>query len=290
MKGIILAGGAGTRLYPTTLAVSKQLLPVYDKPMIYYSLTVLMLAKIRQILLISTPDALPAYRALLGDGAQWGIKISYAQQELPGGLAEAFIIGEEFLAGGPAALILGDNIFYGDRLPELLQQGSSLSSGAMIFAYHVKDPKRFGVIDFAADGSVLGIEEKPDKPSSNWVVTGAYFYDDRVTEIAKKLKRSARGELEITDINNAYLEKGQLAAVRLSRGIAWLDMGTPDALLEAAQYIHALETRQGLKIACPEEVAFTMGYIDRMQFTNLANAYCASDYGDYLRAVARSLA
>ena len=288
-KGIILAGGSGTRLHPLTRAVSKQLMPIYDKPMIYYSLATLMLMGLREILIISTPDHLPQFRALLGNGAQWGLRLSYEQQETPDGLPRAFIIGEEFLAGGAAALILGDNIFYGDRLPEILRRRMTDTQGATIFAYHVSDPERFGVVEFGPDEKILSLEEKPKTPKSNWAVTGLYLYDNNAAALAKTLKPSARGELEITDLNRLYLERGQLSAARLGRGMAWLDMGTPESLLEASQFVQALERRQGLKVACPEEIAFTMGLIDARQFIVLAEAFPPSGYGEYLRGVARGL-
>jgi len=284
-KGIILAGGRGSRLYPITVSISKQLAPVYDKPMIYYSLCTLMLSGIREILIISSPDHLPAFRALLGTGERWGLKLSYAEQKQPDGLPHAFIIGEEFLAGGPAALVLGDNIFYGDRLPDLLQRASRTAHGATIFAYHVVEPERFGVIEFSANEKILSIEEKPKVPKSNWAMTGIYFYDGDVAKLARTLKPSKRGELEIVDLTRVYLERGALQAIQLGRGIAWLDMGTPEALLEASQFVHALENRQGLKIACPEEVAFNMGFIDLAQFANLARELKASSYGRYLNYV-----
>lgn len=290
MKGILLAGGTGSRLSPVTAGVSKHLLPVYDKPMIYYSLSMLMLAGLREVMIISTPDALPAYRALMGDGKQWGITLSYAEQSSPRGIPEAFLIAEDYLAGGPAALVLGDNMFYGDRLPEVLQRAVGREHGATIFAYHVQDPQRFGVVSFGTGGSVTGIEEKPAAPLGNWAVTGLYFYDGNVTAMAKKLKPSARGELEITDLNRLYLEQGMLHAVRLGRGMAWLDMGTPEALLEASQFVHTLERRQGLKIACLEEVALTMAFIDGAQFSKLAQDAPSSGYGDYLRSVAKQIA
>ena len=285
MKGIILAGGRGTRLYPMTYAVSKQLVPVYDKPMIYYPLSTLMLAGIKDILVISTPDDLPEFRNLLGDGTRWGLNFSYAEQPKPDGLVQAFLIAEEFLAGEPAALILGDNIFHGDRFREFLMNARKVPSGATIFVTHVSDPERFGVAEFGPDDRLRGIVEKPAKPASNWAVTGLYFYDRDVVKLAKQIKPSARGELEITSLNNLYLAQGKLQAVRLGRGVAWLDMGTADALMEASQFVHALERRQGLKIGCPEEVALNMGFIDLKQFAALAEALKTSNYGEYLKTV-----
>ena len=282
MKGIILAGGKGTRLYPLTIAASKQMLPVYDKPMVYYPLSMLMLAGIREILVISTPEALPSFRELLKDGSQWGVRFEYAEQAEPRGLADAFLVGREFIAGSPVCLILGDNILYGEGIISLLQSCASLKEGAIIFGYKVNDPQRYGVVEFDSEGKVLSLEEKPGHPKSSYAVPGIYFYDDQVVQIAESLQPSDRGEIEITDLNKVYLQNGSLKAKMFGRGVAWLDAGTHESLLHAASFIQTIQERQGLMISCPEEIAFQMGYISKEQLCELGKELAGNSYGQYI--------
>jgi glucose-1-phosphate thymidylyltransferase len=288
MKGIILAGGSGTRLHPMTIGVSKQMMPVYDKPMIYYPLSTLMMAGIRDILIISTPHDLPLFQKLLGDGSKWGISLTYAEQPSPDGLAQAYMIGADFVGSQPSCLILGDNIYYGSNLVETLEDAGNLRLGASVFAYQVSDPERYGVVEFDDAFKALSVEEKPLKPKSNWAITGLYFYDHQVVDIAANLKPSARGEFEITDVNRVYLERGQLSVQPIGRGYAWLDTGTPDSLLDAAEFVRVLEKRQGMKICCPEEIAWRRGFIDTAQLDTLAQNIGKSEYGRYLSRLKQS--
>ena len=286
-KGIILAGGTGTRLYPLTISVSKQLMPVFDKPMVYYPLATLMLAGIRDILVITTPDDQPAFRRLLGNGENWGIDLSYAVQESPDGIAQAFLIGESFINSTPVSLVLGDNIFFGHGLSAQLSRASNKTQGATVFGYHVNDPERYGVVSFGSDGTAVSLEEKPAQPKSNYAVTGLYFYDESVVDRCRQLRPSARGELEITDLNRSYLDDGELHVEKMGRGIAWLDTGTHESLLEASQFIAVIERRQGLRICCPEEIAFSQGYIDKQKLRSLADELRGNGYGEYLQNVLR---
>ena len=288
MKGIILAGGKGTRLYPLTIAISKQILPVFDKPMIYYPLSILMLAGIREVLIISTPEALPLFRDLLKDGSQWGLKFEYAEQAEPRGLADAFLVGREFIGDSPVCLTLGDNIFYGEGMISLLQSCASLKDGAIIFGYRVNDPERYGIVEFDENEVVLSLEEKPEKPRSNYAIPGIYFYDNQVVNFAETMKPSARGEIEITDLNRIYLERKQLKAKKFGRGVAWLDAGTHESLLQAASFIQTIQERQGLMISCPEEIAYRMGFIDREQLLKLGQKLSSNGYGQYLLDLAKS--
>ena len=287
MKGIILAGGKGTRLYPLTIAISKQILPVFDKPMIYYPLSMLMLAGIREILIISTPDALPLFRDLLKDGSQWGLKFEYAEQAEPRGLADAFLVGREFIGDSPVCLTLGDNIFYGQGMGSLLQSCAEIKDGALIFGYKVHDPERYGIVEIDENGKVKSLEEKPQEPKSEWAVPGIYFYDNQVVKIAESLEPSARGEIEITDLNRIYLEKGLLKVKLFGRGVAWLDAGTHESLIQAGEFIQTIQERQGLMISCPEEIAFRRGFIDREKLLKLGNELSSNSYGEYLLSVAK---